>query len=254
MKHDYRLALSSVFQSELREKLTSRPPRLFRPHQTIYRIGDEARSLYYLRRGLVKLEAISEDGREIILSVYQAGEMFGEFALCEEHRIATAVTMESSEIIELGREEIWKVLQEDPDAMRIFLSAMCQRLATSYRVISEFSFDNLPERLAKILLRLADEFGRETQHGTELTHYITQEELSQMLSVRREVVSSELSRLRERGYINYMRKGKLIIDRSALTAFIDAAATRRAGGRGDSGPERFPRISDPPGSHLITTR
>src|SRR5215203_6243883 len=99
-------------------------------------------------------------------------------------------------------------------------------LPISYRVIQEYSFDNLPERLAKILLRLSDEMGHETPRGTELTHYITQEELAQMLSVRREVVSSELSRLRARGCVSYLRKGRLVINRAALTAY--AEAIRRA--------------------------
>lgn len=54
-----------------------------------------------------------------------------------------------------------------------------------------------------------------------LTYHITQEELAQMVSARREVVSSELSRMRERGYITYNRRGKLIINRTALKAYIE---------------------------------
>jgi CRP-like cAMP-binding protein len=114
--------------------------------------------------------------------------------------------------------------------MLILLRSVCRRLADSYRVIQEYSFDNLPERLAKTLLRLADEIGRETPRGTELTHYITQEELAQMLSVRREVVSSELSRLRARGCVSYPRRGRLVINRAALAAYADALG--RAGALG----------------------
>jgi len=226
-----RLALASVFRGRAYEKITSRPRGAsLRQHHIIYNIGDEARSLFYLRRGLVKLEAISGGGREIILNIYKPGEVFGELSLCDGRRNEMAVTMESSEVVEIRVEEVVGLLNEDRDASLLLLRSMCRRLADSYRVIQEYSFDNLPERLAKILLRLADEMGHETPRGTELTHYITQEELAQMLSVRREVVSSELSRLRARGCVSYLRKGRLVINRAALTAYADAFGRLAAGG------------------------
>jgi CRP/FNR family transcriptional regulator, cyclic AMP receptor protein len=219
-----RLTLASVFRGGACQKITSRPHAAsLRQHQIIYNIGDEARSLFYLRRGLVKLEAVSGEGRGIILNMYKPGELFGELSLCDGLRNEMAVTMESSEVVELRVEEVVGLLNEDNDAMLLLLRSVCRRLADSYRVIQEYSFDNLPGRLAKVLLRLADEIGRETPRGTELTHYITQEELAQMLSVRREVVSSELSRLRARGCVSYLRRGRLIINRAALSAYAEAA-------------------------------
>ena len=222
-----RLTLASVFRGRAYQNITSRPRGTpLRQHQIIYNIGDEARSLFYLRRGLVKLEAISGGGRGIILNMYQPGEVFGELSLCDGRRNEMAVTMESSEVLEIRLEEVFGLLRQDNEAALLLLRSVCGRLAASYRVIQEYSFDNLPERLAKVLLRLADEMGRETPRGTELTHYITQEELAQMLSVRREVVSSELSRLRTRGCVTYLRRGRLIINRAALSSY--AEAIRRA--------------------------
>ncbi|MET0647918.1 MAG: Crp/Fnr family transcriptional regulator [Pyrinomonadaceae bacterium] len=219
-----RLNLASVFRGRAYEQIASRPRGTpLRQHHIIYNIGDEARSLFFLRRGLVKLEAISGGGRGIILKMYKPGEVFGELSLCDGQRNEMAVTMESSEVVELRVEEVVGLLQEDRGAMLLLLRSVCRRLADSYRVIQEYSFDNLPERLAKVLLRLADEMGRETPRGTELAHYITQEELAQMLSVRREVVSSELTRLRARGCVSYLRRGRLIINRAALSAYAEAA-------------------------------
>jgi len=212
-----------VFRGRAYQKITSRTHGAsLRQHHIIYNIGDEALSLFYLRRGLVKLEAVSGGGRGIILNMYKPGEVFGELSLCDGRRNEMAVTMESSEVVEIGLEEVFGLLREDRDATLLLLRSVCRRLADSYRVIQEYSFDNLPERLAKVLLRLADELGRETPRGTELTHYITQEELAQMLSVRREVVSSELSRLRARGCVSYLRRGRLIINRAALSSYAES--------------------------------
>jgi CRP-like cAMP-binding protein len=220
--YEERLALASVFRRGARQKAEGRRRgAALRQHHVIYNIGDEAHSLFYLRSGLVKLEAVSGGGRGIILNMYKPGEVFGELSLCDGQRNEMAVTMESSEVVEIRLEEVFGLLQEERGAMLLLLRSVCRRLADSYRAIQEYSFDNLPERLAKILLRLADEMGRETPRGTELTHYITQEELAQMLSVRREVVSSELSRLRTRGCVSYLRRGRLVINRAALSAYAE---------------------------------
>lgn len=224
-----RLTLASVFRGRAYQKITSSPRGTqLRQHQTIYNIGDEARSLFYLRRGLVKLEAISGCGRGIILNIYKPGEVFGELSLCDGRRNEMAITMESSEVVEVRLEEVIGLLNEDHGAMLLLLRSVCRRLADSYRAIQEYSFDNLPERLAKVLLRLADEIGRETPRGTELSHYITQEELAQMLSVRREVVSTELSRLRARGCVSYLRRGRLVINRTALSTYAEAIRSAAA--------------------------
>lgn len=218
--HDQCVVLSSVFQGSLCATLTGRAGRTFDSDQIIYSVGTESRSIYFLRSGLVKITALSEDGREVILNVHKAGDIFGEFCLCRTERNEMAVAMESSEVVEIKFEELLRQLQQNQDTAYNFLLSVTERLSKAYQTIADFSFDNLSGRLAKVLLRLADEFGRETESGTELDHYITQEEIAQMVSARREVVSAALKRLRDRKLIEYSRKGKLKINRPALTAYI----------------------------------
>lgn len=220
-RHQECIALSSVFQGRICQQLIDRPARSYKEGEIIYNIGDAARSIYYIRRGLVKLTGLSEEGKEVILSVYKSGEIFGEFCLCEGERREMATAMELCEIVEIKFEELIERLQTNRDAMYLFLVTVCQRLADSYQVIRELSLDTLMVRVAKALLRLADRFGNETERGTELAHYITQEELAQMVAARREVVSLALNRLREYGLVEYNRKGKMTIKRPALVAFIE---------------------------------
>lgn len=214
--------------------LVGRSGCVYRPAQIIYNVGDEASSVYYLYHGLVKLSAISEDGKEIILDVYKPGEIFGESCLCEETRSEIASTMEPSKIIDIKLEILFELLQVNQRAMMDFISIIVQRLARTHEVIRELSFDNLSSRLAKVLLRLADQFGQETERGTELAHYFTHEEFSQMVSVRRELISTELGRMRRRGELTYTRKGKLIINRDALMAHVEEGDEQQLGTRGQT--------------------
>ncbi len=212
----------TVFGDGFNERLRARKPRLFDANQIIYNIGDEARGLYFLRSGLVKLSTISESGKEIILDVYRTGEVFGEMCLHTARRTDMAVAMEPCETVELGPGEFLTILSESREAMNAFLQSSLKRLARSYDLIRELSFDSVSVRLAKLLLRLADEFGEPSHNGVELTHFISQEELSQIVLARREVVSMALSRLRKQGLVNYNRKGRLTIDTITLRAYIEA--------------------------------
>ncbi|HKX32295.1 MAG TPA: Crp/Fnr family transcriptional regulator, partial [Blastocatellia bacterium] len=219
-------SLSTVFQGGLCEKLTSRPARTYLGDQVIYHMGDEAHSIYFLRQGLVKINALSKTGKELILALHKSGEIFGEFCFCDDRRNEMAVAMEESEIVEIKFEEILVHIQNNRDALLTFLVSVTKRLSRSYQLLCEHSFDTLSERLSKVLLRLGDEVGQQTSRGVELEHHITQEELAQMVSARREVVSSELCRMRERGYITYDRGGKFTIDRVALTAYLEGGTDR----------------------------
>jgi CRP-like cAMP-binding protein len=219
--HEQCEAISSVLRGSLCAEFTTRTGRQYDAHQTVYAMGDEAHTIYYLHSGLVKLTALSPDGREVILDIEKPGGIFGLFCLCGTPRGEMAVTMESSEIVEITLAELVTRLGERPEVLANFLATVSQRLAKAYGTIQELSFENLPARLAKTLVRLADEIGHETEHGVELDHYLTQEELAQLLSVRREVVSTALGRMREQGLVEYSRKGKLTINRAGLAALVD---------------------------------
>lgn len=214
-------ALSGLMRGGLCEQLTARAGRRYAVDQVVYHVGDEAHTIYYLRSGLVKLTALSPDGREIILDIQKPGGIFGLFCLCGAPRGEMAVAMEAGEIVEITLSDLVGRLRESPEALTSFLATVCERLSKAYDTIQELSFEAVPVRLARTLLRLADEIGRETEHGTELEHHITQEELAQLLSARREVVSTALGRMREQGLVEYTRKGKLTINRAALAAFAE---------------------------------
>ena len=214
------LVISSLFRGNLCERFTTRPGRHFGADEAIYHAGDQSDSIYFLREGLVKIVGLSADGRVAILDIHKPGDIFGLFCLCGSPRADSAGAMEASEVVAITFVELVARLQEDQQALRNFVLTVCERLTRAYDTIQEMTFEQVPTRLARALLRLADEMGHETGSGTELEHYITQEELAQMLGARREVVSTALSRMRERGLVDYSRRGKLTIHRAALAASV----------------------------------
>ena len=190
--------------------------RSFQRGQIIYGIGEESRSIYIIRSGSVKIITLSEDGKEVILSMRKENDIFGELGLCRSQCLVSAVAMEPSEVAEVRIEDLSHQLLSSQDEAYEFLLWIVAKLSEAYETIGEVSLDSLHRRLIKALLKLAEKFGHEIESGTQLSCFITQEEIAHMVSATREAVSTALIDLRRCGLINYTRKGKIIIYRQKL--------------------------------------
>ena len=221
--HRQCVALSGCFRGKLCDQLMHRPGRSVGKGELVYGLGDSAQSVFFLRRGFVKLTSLTEDGRELILRLHQAGEVFGELCHCTGERREQAVAMEDSEIVELNFDEFVAHLQNNRPAFLLFLANVAQQLSAAYDQIQTLSFSSTMERLVRTLGRLADEFGEPDGEWVRLTHYFRQDDLAQMIGARREVVSTLLNQLRDRGLINYARKDGLLLHRAGLEGFLGTA-------------------------------
>lgn len=218
--HRQCLALSGFFRGKLCDQLMTRPGRRLIKDDLVYGLGEAAQSVFFLRQGLVKLTSLTEDGRELILRMHQAGEVFGELCHCTGERREQAVAMEDCEIVELHFDEFVAHLQSNRPAFLLFLSNVSQQLSEAYEQIQTLSFSSTMERLARTLTRLAEEFGEPEGEWIRLTHYFRQDDLAQMIGARREVVSTLLNQLREQGVVTYTRKDSLLLHRAGLERLL----------------------------------
>ena len=214
--------LSGLLRGGLCEQLARRPGLQRGAGRFLYFIGEPARSLYFLKSGLVKTSRMSPDGNETILQLHRAGDVLGELCFCVGTRLEQAVTLEPSEVVEIPLVDILAQLRHAPDAALELVHVLAERLGTMHDRVESLAVEPAIERLARTLLLLADSLGEETPGGTQITHYVTQEELAQMVAARREVVSGLLNRLRKLGLIQYSRKSAISVRRDALQAYVDS--------------------------------
>jgi CRP/FNR family transcriptional regulator len=214
--------LSGLLRGKLCEQLARRPSRHAPSGRLLYFVGESAKSLYFLKTGLVKTSRTTSTGDEMILQIHQPGEIFGELCFCTGERHEQAIALESSEIVEISLVELLAQLQRTPEAALDLITALCERLGDARDRLQSIAFESVPERLARTLLILADTLGEDTPEGTHIVHYVRQEELAQMVAARREVVSGLLNRLRERGLISYSRKGEITVHRVPLQAYLES--------------------------------
>jgi CRP-like cAMP-binding protein len=185
----------------------------------LYDAGDAGRSLFFLRRGVVKVGAVTDGGHEVIYDLRKDGDIVGELCLCDTPRRDRAVALESTDVSAVAYEEVLDTLQQNREALHDTLEAVCRALSSAYDQVSLLSSGGTIERLVKVLLRLAKQFGRPLGHLVEIDTYLTQEEIAQMMASSREKVSVALNRLRDRAVVHYSRGGHLRVDMLALESW-----------------------------------
>lgn len=206
----------------LRDHVAGRPGRRVGAGEFVYLEGDAARSIFLLRSGLIKISLVSQQGGERILQVHQPKAMFGELCFCRGDRTEQAVALEPSDVVEVAFEDLVAWVRRDPPAMLELLATVCERLAAAQDQLRSITFETTMVRLVRTLLKLADELGESSPHGTRITHYIKQADLAGMIGARREVVSGLLKRLRDQALVRYVRRGPLTVDRPRLATYLDA--------------------------------
>ena len=210
------------------ETLAARPARRLAAGAFVYLTRDAARSVYFVRGGLVKVSLVWRDGREYILRLVRPGDTFGETSLGEAEHQEQARTLEPSEIVTIPIADLFAEITRDGGRAAEFLQQLGRRVVEAQQAACSLAFAGTQERLCQVLARLADEIGEPAGRSTTIPHYIRQEDVARMTGARREVVSGLLNRLRDERVIGYTRKGTLRVNRSALDRF--AQAIRAPGG------------------------
>ncbi len=175
---------------------------------------DPGDALYVVSGGQVKVVLIGEDGREVILSVLNDGDFFGEMSLIDdEPRSAHVIAMRDSRLLVLRRDDFQQQLQQVPSIALKVLKVMVQRLRRADAKIGGLVLLDVNGRVARLLLDLADESG-----GPRITRKLTHHTIAQMIGSSRETVSRAMRELVERGLIDVTRREITIKDRDGLAS------------------------------------
>jgi CRP/FNR family transcriptional regulator, cyclic AMP receptor protein len=181
-------------------------PRQYRAGTTIFHRDDPGSTLHVINNGLVKLVLASPEGREVTVGILDAGDFFGELALLDGGaRSASAVALEAVETLTLDREPFIAMLERHPQVATALLGVLGDRLRRTDELIQDILFLDLPGRLAKQLLSLADERGVSTPEGIRIDLRLSQSELAAIIGATRESVNRCLNAYADRGILELDR-------------------------------------------------
>ena len=179
--------------------------------ETLFDEGDLGDRLYIVTEGKVKLGHTSNDGRESLLAVLGPGEILGELTLFDPGpRSTTATAVSPATLLHLQHTDLMEIVEANPTLAKHMLRALAQRLRRTNESLSVFS--DVPGRVAKALLDLADRFGTATDKGIHVPHDLTQEELAQLVGASRETVNKSLADFVSRGWIRLEGRAVTLLD------------------------------------------
>jgi CRP/FNR family transcriptional regulator, cyclic AMP receptor protein len=190
---------------------------LYKTNSRIFRQGDPADSLFYIREGKVKLSVTSEEGKEAIIAVLDADEFFGEGCLAGQPlRMATATALKASELTRIAKPLMARMLHDEQGVAQLFVTHLLYRNIRYEADLVDQLFNSSERRLARILLLLAH-FGKESKMES-VVPAITQEALAQMVGTTRSRVNHFMNKFKKLGFISY--NGGLTVNSGLLSVVL----------------------------------
>ena len=185
--------------------------RKFSKDSVIFFEHDPGDSLFMILSGRVKVTILSDDGREIILSVLGDKDFFGEMSLLDnEPRSATAIAMEDTEVVILHQKEFLSIVERRPRILVLLLAVLSSRLRKANHQIGSLALLDVYGRVASVLLDMAKESGVRLKDGRVCFRRPTHQEIANMIGATRETVSRMISDLHRQGYIEISGKNVII--------------------------------------------
>lgn len=195
-------------------------PRCCLPRNShVYNYGDRDADLYLVESGQVKAVTYSLDGKKCLLSIYSAGDVFGELALLTHTRGETAMAMSPAVLRRIPVAKFRSALAHE-ELREALLELLTVRLAEQQQVITNLVTMDSERRLAATLLTLARKLGKRQALGTCIEERITQEELSGMVGTTRSRVGYFLKRFCDAGFIVRDSGAYLVVNERSLTNYL----------------------------------
>ena len=201
--------------TELFETFKTKPAQKFISNQIIYRQGEIATNLYYLKEGRVQAFVNSPDGLEKILTNYKKGEIFGEASFFDGFpRISSAKTFSDSEIIPISKADIILYFQKEPFLALNFIELLSRKVRILSNEIDNISFLSAEKRIAQYLLNM----NLNTNCSVDCTH----EGIGKAVGVSRVTVSRTLNKFSKYKWIHTKYKKVVILNKEAILGFLEA--------------------------------
>jgi len=186
--------------------------------ELILRRGDGSSGAHIIVAGRVRVGTISEDGREVMLGVLGPGDVIGEMSVLDGEDVSADVTaLEDCVLLFLERARFLRLLRADADLCLRLMAVLCRRLRRSNATLEEMALLDLGARLARLLLRLAGDYGAPTARGTRIEVKLSQKDFGTLVGSSREKVNIKLREWEEAGVLG-KDAGRLVLLRPDVLA------------------------------------
>ncbi len=189
-------------------------------HHMIFSPGAACDAIYFIEEGRVRLTRLSPEGKTVILALLGPGDLIGDAAWENMEHDSYAETLEDSRIYQISRETFQRLIKENPEFGIRLIQLIGGRLRQAQARIEDLVFRQVPSRVARLLLSLAENHGRVTPKGIRLEFPLTHQEIADLVGSSRVTVTQILNRFRDSHWINIESKRVTINDLPALEDMV----------------------------------
>ena len=214
--------LFSGLSAEERAAIVARARiRSFNAGETIFTIGSPGDQMMAVLNGTVRISVPSPDGKELLLTIIQPGEVFGELAALDgKERSADAIAENACTLAVLHRHDVLSFFERNPSAWLKLVDVLCQRLRRTDQVLAEVALLQLPIRLAKMMLRLLElRANSVSPKGAKIG--FSQRELANMVGGTRESVNRCLRNWQRSGIVKISEGSIVVTNQAALETIAE---------------------------------
>src|SRR5262245_8371425 len=215
---------ADLFKQQMRESLrqetlNSRAVTIAK-HDHVFTCGDNDEMVYFIESGQIKLLMLSPEGRQCLLAIRTAGDIFGELCLSGlGARLETATAMKPTILKQIPCSGFFERLSHDALAEG-FARYLAVRIADQQQIIGNLVTVDSEQRLGQTLLQLARTMGKKDPRSIRIELKISHEELSEMVGTTRPRISLFMQRFHNLGLIERNRENFLIIKENKLTNYL----------------------------------
>lgn len=204
--------------ADIASKLTEHIlPVCFPPGHVVFGQGDTSNGLYIIASGKVKLTYRHRDGREVLLNVFGASDVFGEIAFFDcGTREATATTLTEASVLAIERDQLLGWMAKRPEVIHQFMRLLARRADWMTKCLDDFVVAIPAYRVAKRLVMLGRRFGKREGDVVVVTHDLTLEEISLFAGVAAATVDAALRDFADRGWIRFVDRHLELVDGHGL--------------------------------------
>ena len=207
-------ALTTEELQEIRDKLIIRK---FKKNEVILYEEDTNKFMYAILEGKVKILQTTEDGREIIMAMHQAGDSFGEISLIDGKTATASVVATADALIAIvPKRDFYSLLDSSPKFLDSLLQMLCSRIRENVEKIQLLNFNNAAHRVKMLLIKLSTTHGQESQEGMSLTMKLTHQDIANMTGLTRETVTRALDQWQRSGDIRVLDNKCLFLSKGFL--------------------------------------
>lgn len=175
--------------------------------ESIYFAGDETTHLYVVASGKIKLLRHTLSGQDVLLDILTPGEFFGTLSSLGDGQYPdTAVAQTAACVLSISAEDFQTILGTYPGVALKVLAIVSKRLQAAHERIRQLSAHSVEQRIAHILLKLAEKLGEPSEMGLLIQLPLSREDLASMAGTTTETASRIMSRFQKEGLIRSGRQ------------------------------------------------